>query len=395
MFFSACPVRKNDCIGVYSVVNSFLKIAKIGLSYYNSHMIKETNLLKLSNMKMKSSRLKKIITGNKDILEKENFIEILLEQEDIRKEEISNSAKAFKLEKQLRVLQEENVRMLTVLDEDYPLNLKDLEDAPPVLYCRGKLLPEDSNAVSIVGTRRATEYGRTVARTLGKKLAGLGITVISGMASGIDTLAHTGALLGSGRTLAVMGTGIDLIYPSSNRNLATKIVENGALITELPPTSPALPYHFPSRNRIISGLSKAVVAIEAPFKSGVFSTVKWALQYGRDVYALPGDINRSGSEGTNKLLKEGAIPFTSYKDILDNTVLTVKETDKKNEKKVHDLSENEDKIYKVLEMEPKSIDILTKESGLKPQVVMPTMALLELKGLVREIPGKRFIREEQ
>jgi DNA processing protein len=358
-------------------------------------MIKETNLIKLSNIKMKSSRLKKIITGNKKILGKKDFIEILIEKKEVRKEEISSSAKAFKLERQLRVLQEENVKMITVLDEEYPLNLKDLEDAPPVIYCRGKLLGEDSNAVSIVGTRRATEYGKTAARTLGKKLAELGITIVSGMASGIDTLSHTGALLGRGRTLAVMGTGIDLIYPSSNRNLARKIVENGALITELPPTSPALPYHFPSRNRIISGLSKAVVAIEAHSKSGVFSTVKWALQYGRDVYALPGDINRSGSEGTNKLLKEGAIPFTSYKDILDNTVLTVKEADKKNEKKAHDLSEDEDKIYKALETEPKSIDILTKESGLKPQVVMPTMALLELKGLVREVSGKRFIREEQ
>jgi DNA processing protein len=356
-------------------------------------MTKETNLLKLSNIKMKSSRLKKIITGNKNILGKENFIEILIDKKEIKKEEISSSSKAFKLEQQLRVLREENIKMLTVLDEDYPMTLKDLEDAPPIIYCRGKLLPEDSNAVSIVGTRRATEYGKTVARTLGKELAGLGVTVISGMASGIDTQAHTGALLGGGRTLAVMGTGIDLIYPSSNRNLATKIVQNGALITELPPNSPALPYHFPSRNRIISGLSKAVVAIEAHSKSGVFSTVKWALQYGRDVYALPGDINRSGSEGTNKLLKEGAIPFTSCKDILDNTVLTVKEAAKKNEKKVHDLSENEDKIYKVLETEPKSIDILTKESGLKPQVVMPTMALLELKGLVREVSGKRFIRE--
>jgi DNA processing protein len=358
-------------------------------------MIKETNLLKLSNMKMKSSRLKKIIMANKDILEKENFIEILIEQQDIRKEEISGSGKAFKLGKQLRILQEENVGMLTILDEDYPLNLKDLEDAPPVLYCRGKLSREDSNAVSIVGTRRATEYGRTVARTLAKQLSGFGITIISGMASGIDTQAHTGALLGKGRTLAVMGTGIDLIYPSSNRNLAAKIVENGALITELPPTSPALPYHFPSRNRIISGLSKAVVAIEAPSKSGVFSTVRWALEYGRDVYALPGDINRSGSEGTNKLLKEGAFLFTSYKDILDNTNLAVKETDKKSEKKFPDLSENEEKIYSVLQIEPKSTDILAKESGLKPEVVMPTMALLELKGLVREIPGKRFIREEQ
>jgi DNA processing protein len=357
-------------------------------------MIKETNLLKLSNMKMKSSRLKEIITENKKILGKEDFIEILVDKKYIKKEEFLNSSKAFKVEKQLRVLQEESVRMLTVLDGDYPLNLKGLEDAPPVLYCRGELLFEDSNSVAIVGTRRATEYGRTVARTLAKQLSGLGITVISGMASGIDTQAHIGALSAGGRTLAVMGTGIDLIYPSSNRNLARKIVENGALITELPPNSPALPYHFPSRNRIISGLSKAVVAIEAPFKSGVFSTVRWALQYGRDVYALPGDINRTNSEGTNKLLKEGAIPFTSFKDILENTALAVKETNVKNEKKVRDLSENEEKIYKVLEMEPKGIDLLAKEAGLKPEVVMPMMALLELKGFVREIPGKRFIREE-
>jgi DNA processing protein len=371
-----------------------LIIAKIDSPYYNLRMTKETNLLKLSNMKMKSSRLKEIITENKKILGKEDFIEILIDKKYIKKEELLSSSKASKLEKQLRVLQEESVRMLTVLDGDYPLNLKDLEDAPPVLYCRGKLLPRDSNSVSIVGTRRASEYGRTVARTLAKQLAALGITIISGMASGIDTQAHIGALSAGGRTLAVMGTGIDLIYPSSNRNLAKKIVENGVLITELPPNAPALPYHFPSRNRIISGLSKAVVAIEAPFKSGVFSTVRWALQYGRDVYALPGDIHRTNSEGTNKLIKEGAIPFTSYKDILENTVLAVKETNGKNGKKVHDLSENEEKIYKVLEMEPKGIDLLAKEAGLKPEIVMPMMALLELKGFVREIPGKRFIREE-
>jgi DNA processing protein len=358
-------------------------------------MMKEINLLKLSNIKMKSSRLGKIITENKDILENENFVEILIEKNDIRREEIVSSERTFKLEKQLRILQEKDVKMRTILDEDYPLNLKNLEDAPPILYCRGKLLREDSNAVSIVGTRRATEYGRIVARNLAKQLSELGITIISGLANGIDTQAHLGALLGKGRTLAVMGTGLDLIYPASNRNLARRIVENGALVTELPPNSPPFPYHFPSRNRIISGLSKAVVAIEAPFKSGVFSTISWALQYGRDIYALPGDINRKGSEGTNKLLKEGAIPLTSYKDILDNTVLSAKETIDENEKKVADLSENEQKIYKVLEREPKDIDSLAKECGLKPQIIMTTLALLELKGAVREIPGKRFIKEGQ
>jgi len=358
-------------------------------------MIKETNLLKLSNIKMKSSRLRSIIVENKKILEKKDFIEILIDKKEVRKEEALKPNKNSHLEKQLRVLKEENVRMVTILDKDYPLNLIDLEDSPPILYCRGKLLGEDSNAVSIVGTRRATQYGRTVARVLGKKLSEMGITIISGMANGIDTQAHLGALEGGGRTLAIMGTGIDLIYPSSNRNLATKIVKHGALITELPPLSRALPFHFPARNRIISGLSKAVVAVEAPFKSGVFSTVRWALQYGRDVYALPGDINRKVAEGTNKLIKNGAIPLTSYKDILENTDLKLKERKKEKDiKKIPDLSENEKIIYKALEVKPKSTDNLAGETGLKPQIIMTAVALLELKGLSREVAGKRFIREE-
>ena len=374
---------------------SRFRIAKFVLLYYNSHMIKETNLLKLSNVKMKSARLRKIIVENKKILNDKKCIEMLTEKKEIKKEEIFKANEKDRFEKQLRVLRQEKVRMITVLDKDYPKNLIDLEDAPPVLYCRGKILPEDSNAVAIIGTRRATEYGRNAARTLAKKLSGLGIAIVSGLAMGIDTQAHIGALEGGGRTIAVMGTGIDLIYPSSNRNLAPKIVERGALLTELPPMSKALPYHFPARNRIISGLSKAVVAVEAAEKSGVFSTVRWALEYGRDVYALPGDINRKVSEGTNKLIKSGAIPLTSYEDLLDNTniVTTVQKEKEKEEKEIPDLSEQEALVYKALGSNPKSTDILVSETGLKPQVVMTAMALLELKGLSREISGKRFIRE--
>lgn len=357
-------------------------------------MIKETNLLKLSNMKMKSSRLRKIITGNKKILAKKDCIEMLIDKKEIKKEEIEKANIDSRLEKQIHILKQEKVSMLTIFDEEYPKNLIDLEDSPPILYCRGKVLPEDSNSVSIVGTRRATEYGRTAARTLGKKLAELGITVVSGMAMGIDTQAHIGALEGNGRTLAIMGTGIDLIYPSSNRNLASKIVEHGALLTELPPLSRALPYHFPARNRIISGLSKAVIAVEAAERSGVFSTVRWALEYGRDVYALPGDINRKVSEGTNKLIKEGAIPLTSYKDILENTELKIKEKEENDIKRIPDLSEQEEIVYKALEIKPKSTDVLVSETGLNPKIIMTAIALLELKGLSREISGKRFIREE-
>jgi len=356
-------------------------------------MVREINLLKLSNLKMKSARLRRIILENKEILDREEFIEILIEKKELKEEEILKANEKSRIEKQIRVLRQEKVRRLTVLDNDYPEKLIELEDAPPVLYCRGKILPGDSNAVSIVGTRSATEYGRNAARALARKLSGLGITIVSGMAVGIDTQAHIGALEGGGRTLAVMGTGIDLIYPSSNRNLAIKIVEHGALLTELPPLSKALPYHFPARNRIISGLSKAVIVIEAAEKSGVFSTVRWALEYGRDVYALPGDINRKVSEGTNKLIKDGAIPLTSYKDLLDNTDLVTTVQKKGEEKDSSELSEEEALVYKALEANPKSTDILVGETGLKPQVVMTAMALLELKGLSREVSGKRFIRE--
>lgn len=382
--------NENKFLGVLVPSWLFL-IAKISLSYYNSHMTKRTNLLKLSNIKMKSARLREILTENKDILGDEDCIDKLIYKKTIRREEVAQANIETRLKKQLRILKQEAVGMITIFDKDYPANLVDLEDAPPILYCRGKVLPEDSNAVSIVGTRKATQYGKTAARTLAKKLSRLGITIVSGMAMGIDTQAHIGALE-EGRTLAVMGTGIDLIYPASNRSLAPRIVEHGALLTELPPLSRALPYHFPARNRIISGLSKAVIAVEAAYKSGVFSTVRWALEYGRDVYALPGDINRKVSEGTNKLIKNGAIPLTSYKDILENTAL---KTDKnKEKKKIPALSEQEEKVYKALEVKPKSTDVIAGETGLKPNVIMTTMALLELKGLSREVSGKRFIRED-
>lgn len=331
---------------------------------------------------------------NKDILGEEDCIEILIDKKEVTKEEISKGNKISQLKKQLRILRQSSISMLTVLDEDFPPNLVDLEDSPPILYCRGKILSEDSNAVAIVGTRKATEYGKIAARTLGKKLAELGITIVSGMAMGIDTQAHIGALKGKGRTLAAMGTGIDSIYPASNRNLANEIVENGCLLTELPPLSRALPYHFPARNRIISGLSKAIIAVEAALKSGVFSTVRWALEYGRDVYALPGDINRKVSEGTNKLIKNGAIPLTSYKDVLENTSIKIEEKKVREEKTIPDLSEKERVVFRALEATPKSIDSLAGETGLRPRIIMTTMALLELKGFSREVSGKRFIREQ-
>ncbi|MEA1912538.1 MAG: DNA-processing protein DprA [candidate division WOR-3 bacterium] len=338
--------------------------------------------------------MKKILLNNKEILDEESFINKLKEKRELSNEEIARS-KEFDLKRQLKVLLYDKISIITFEDENYPERFKNLEDAPPILFCKGKLLSEDSNAVGIVGTRRATQYGKIIARRLARKLSSLGITIISGLARGIDTQAHLGALEGGGRTIGVMGTGIDLLYPPGNKNLAQKIVEDGALITELPPNSPPLAYHFPARNRIISGLSKAIIAIQAPLKSGVFSTVSWALEYGRDVYALPGDITIEASKGTNKLLKMGAIPFTGYKDILENTDLKIQEKGIRKEKKVKDLIEDEKKVYNLLNLEPKSAERLAHEADLKPQHLLAVLVLLEMKGLAREVGGKRYIREEE
>ncbi|MCK4420792.1 DNA-processing protein DprA [candidate division WOR-3 bacterium] len=357
-----------------------------------SQEIKIANLIKLSNLKTKALRLKKILKDNKDILNEEDFINQIRKKRDISHKEATD-LKGMDIEKQLRVLNDKDISILTFEDTLYPKNLLDLEDAPPILYCKGKLLPGDCNAVAIIGTRKATEYGKTVARNMARKLSCRGVVIVSGMARGIDTQAHIGALESRGRTIAVMGTGIDQIYPPGNKNLAPKIMENGALLTELPPFSSPLPYHFPERNRIISGLSKAVIAIQAPLRSGVFSTVKWALEYGRDVYALPGDVTRKVSEGTNRLLKMGAIPITDYRDVIRNTELDILEKEQI-QPQINDLTEDEKRVYLLLEQNPKTADTLAYEAKMKPQHLLGVMALLEIKGFAREVGGKRFIKND-
>lgn len=354
--------------------------------------IRIKNYLKLSNTKIDAIRMKEILITHKDISTEGKFLHSLYHIGKLSKNEIER-AKRINTDMQLKILDDKEISIITFKDSNYPINLKSLSDAPPILYFKGNLLSEDNNAVAIVGTRRATEYGKTVARNLAKELSCRGITIISGLARGIDTQAHLGALEGNGRTIAVMGTGIDRIYPPGNKNLASKIINRGLLMTELPPFSPPLRYHFPSRNRIISGLSKVVVAIQAPLKSGVFSTVKWALDYGRDVYALPGDITTEASKGTNRLIKMGAIPITGYKDILDNSELEIVNKKEIRQKKIINLSEDEKRLYDLIEASPKTVDKLVCESNMKPAQILNLLIHLEINGLIREVSGKRFIRE--
>src|SRR6266849_1083120 len=209
------------------------------------------------------------------------------------------------------------IRALTLLDDEYPALLKQVADPPPVLFVRGMLTPEDGRSVALVGTRRATSYGHLVAQRLARDLAAAGLTVVSGLAKGIDTQAHRAALDAGGRTLAVLGNGLDQVYPPENGGLARQIVDAGALVSEFAPGVPPDAVNFPRRNRVISGLSIATVIVEAGERSGALITADFALEQGREVMVVPGNINSPMSLGSNELLKQGATPVTSAQDILD------------------------------------------------------------------------------
>jgi len=348
------------------------------------------SLLKLSYSKLTSKKITSLITTfnieeifEKDLSEINNVI-------DIKKEEWGN-IKNIKVEKAKKILSDVGAKIIKINDEDYPENLRDVINPPPILYVRGKLEIEDSTAIGIVGSRNCTEYGRTVAKTLAKELAPFGITIISGLARGIDTAAHFGALEGGGRTIAVMATGIERIYPSSNRNLASHIVKNGALITDFPPLTSPIGYHFPLRNRIISGLSNAIITVQAEKRSGVFSTVSWALDYNREVFAVPGNVNVRQSMGTNKLIKMGASVVTSSEDILQALNISSKKKGKE-EKIPLSLPGDEKIIYEMLGTEPIPVDAILEMTGFTIQHITSILLLLELKGLIREVGGKRYIR---
>ncbi len=219
-------------------------------------------------------------------------------------------------ERELERVRAAGAAALTWLDPEYPALLKEIHDPPPVLYVKGELLPEDAQAVAMVGTRRATVYGRDVAERIAHDLAAAGMAVISGLAKGIDTHAHRGALAGGGRTVAVLGHGLDTLYPPENRRLADAIRERGALVSDYPIGTGPMAENFPPRNRIISGLSAGVVVVEADHTSGALITSKYALEQGRDVFAVPGPVTSPASRGCNRLIQDGAKLVTAAEDVL-------------------------------------------------------------------------------
>lgn len=297
--------------------------------------------------------------------------------------------KSINLERIWENIQRQGIMVITWDDDCYPRLLKNIDQPPPILYVRGNILPEDEWAVSIVGTRRATIYGRQVAADLAAHLAQNHITVVSGLARGIDAVAHETAVKAGGRTIAVLGSGVDVIYPPEHRSLAEKIIQQGALVSDYPPGTPPESTNFPPRNRIISGLSLASVVVEAGKESGALITAAFATEQGRDVFAVPGNITAPQSKGPNELIQQGAHPLLNVNDVLE--VLQLQQIHEHHTLRLAlPLDETETRILKVLGSEPLYIDEIGQKSGLTIDRVSATLALMELKGLIHHVGGMNY-----
>ena len=293
----------------------------------------------------------------------------------------------------LRLIRDLKVSLVTIKDLSYPAHLLNIYDPPPLLFVRGELRKSDQKSVAIVGARRASPYGKLAAESLARDLAQNGITVVSGVAVGADTAAHRGALAGGGRTIGVLACGLEVDYPAANRELKEQMVENGALITESPFSTPAQKERFPARNRIISGMSLGTVVVEAAERSGALITAHHALEQGREVFAVPGSVNSVQSRGTHRLIKEGAKLVESVEDILEELDLPLQQVEAPDqEEEKAQLSDDEQKLLGVLSLQQKYMDEIIEESSLSSAEVNSLLMMLELKGLVRRLPGNLFLR---
>jgi len=310
-----------------------------------------------------------------------------------------------KAEDQLQRLEKLGATILTLEDADYPALLRETYDPPIVLYVRGDFQGALAQpCIAVVGSRRCSTYGRNAAERLSRDLAAHCLTIVSGLARGIDTAAHTGALEGGGKTVAVMGTGLDDIYPKENRQLAEKICENGALLTEFPLGTPPVSQNFPFRNRVISGISLGVMVVEAAERSGSLITARLSYEQGREVFAVPGNITSSKSFGPNYLIKDGAKLVQIWQDVVEELPRDIKEkilsrqlSAEAEEKQLEFeivLSPEEQQLLHLLSFdEPVHIDNLLVKSGLGPPSLMGALLSLEMKDKIRQLPGKSFVRK--
>ncbi len=302
---------------------------------------------------------------------------------------LSETRARVSLDSEMARIRDAGVTLLTWNDSNYPKLLRKIPGAPPLLYVRGEILPRDELAVAVVGTRKASMYGREVTQMLVRELAACGVGIVSGLARGIDSEAHRAALDAGGRTLAVLGSGVDIIYPAENKRLAQRILENGALISEYPLGTKPDARNFPPRNRIISGLALGTLVIEAGKRSGALLTVQHALEQGRDVFAVPGNILAAGSRGVNALIREGAKPVMDAADILQELNLNMV-TEFVEAREILPDSDTEAVLLAHLATEPLHVDELARKTGMSISDVNSTLILMELKGQVRHLGGMHY-----
>ena len=289
---------------------------------------------------------------------------------------------------------DQGISVLILPEPKYPKLLREIDQPPPVLYVRGELTQADDFSVAMVGTRKVTAYGQQIARDTSTFLAGHGLTVVSGLARGVDALAHQHALQAGGRTIAVLGSGVDVIYPPEHRMLADAIVENGAIVSDYPMGTQPEGVNFPPRNRIISGLSLATIVVEAGERSGALITAEFAVEQGRDVFAVPGNVLSPMSQGTNRLIQNGAYAMISPQDVLD--ALGLERVDEfQAARQTLPANPTEAKILQVLDYEPIHVDVICQAANMPVETVAAALTMMELKGMVQHVGGMRYtaIRE--
>lgn len=329
----------------------------------------------------------------------------LLKVPGIRKNavtEITKKATYKKAEKEVNQAQKENITIITWDNPDYPALLKNIHNPPLLLYVKGSPAHLDSSALAIVGARAATSYGQRVAENIAYQLAQRNMTIVSGLALGVDTSAHNGSLKTGGNTIAVLGCGVDVIYPDQNRKLYEKISNKGAIISEYPLGTKPESFRFPARNRIISGLSLGVLVVEAAKRSGSLITAKLALEQGREVFAVPGMVDSAKSEGAHRLLQEGAKLVHSVDDIIEELPVDyspLQPTDLLDSKATRDfrqeMNDEEKLLFSFLDVYPKTIDDIILTTGLPTPKVSELLLLLEIKGLIEVLPGKQYQKKPQ
>ncbi|MHB1457461.1 MAG: DNA-processing protein DprA [Armatimonadota bacterium] len=297
------------------------------------------------------------------------------------------------VDKELKALVKLNASVVTYRDAEYPYNLKQISDPPVVLFVRGSLHEQDRFSIAVIGTRKPSEYGKSMAYKISRDLAKRGLTLISGGARGIDTVAHTAVLDTGGRTVAVLGSGLDVPYPYENRKMLDSIAETGAVISEFIPGTKPDAWRFPVRNRIVSGMSLGVLVVESLLTGGAMITANVALEQGRDVWAVPGTTDTPASQGPHRLIKDGAKLIECVEDILEELGLEKDMSTRQETVKVPDnLSAEQKTLVMALSLHPKHIDEIISECSLSPASASSNLTLLEMLGLVRRVPGNSYVR---